>query len=186
MILCGSETGDEERASELSEFFVEPVRRLLLRASAYGVRYPGGALSALKSAGVTYRGWIPNFEVPQVFAKAALTVHIPRRPYVEALPGIPTIRVFEALACKIPLICAPWEDTEKLFRKGDFLIARNGDEMSRAIEGLLKHPQAAAQMALRGWRTVLERHTCRHRAAELLNIYHYLSDNGTIDCRNTP
>ena len=35
------------------------------------------------------------------------TVHVPRRPYVKALPGIPTIRVFEALACGIPLDLFP-------------------------------------------------------------------------------
>jgi spore maturation protein CgeB len=45
-----------------------------------------------------------------------------------ALPGIPTIRVFEALACGIPLVSAPWDDAEGLFRPGeDFLVARDGD-----------------------------------------------------------
>jgi spore maturation protein CgeB len=40
------------------------------------------------------------------------------------LPGIPTIRVFEALACGIPLVSAPWDDSEHLFRPGeDFLVA---------------------------------------------------------------
>jgi hypothetical protein len=33
-------------------------------------------------------------------------------------PGIPTIRVFEALACGVPLICAPWRDEENLFPPG--------------------------------------------------------------------
>ena len=48
-----------------------------------------------------------------------MTVHVPRRPYVDALPGIPTIRVFEALACGIPLVSAPWRDEEGLFRHRD-------------------------------------------------------------------
>ena len=34
----------------------------------------------------------------QVFAKHLATVHVPRRFYTQVLPGIPTIRVFEALA----------------------------------------------------------------------------------------
>ena len=38
------------------------------------------------------------------FAGARATVHVPRRPYVRACPGIPTIRVFEAMACGIPLV----------------------------------------------------------------------------------
>ena len=54
-----------------------------------------------------------------------MTVHVPRRPYVEALPGIPTIRVFEALACGIPLVSAPWADSEGLFPPGRLpLVAR--------------------------------------------------------------
>ena len=39
-----------------------------------------------------------------MFARYRVTVHVPRRPYVAALPGIPTIRPFEALACGIPLV----------------------------------------------------------------------------------
>ena len=58
----------------------------------------------------------PTIEVPAVFARHRVTVHVPRRPYVEALPGIPTIRLFEALACGIPLVSAPWDDAEGLFR----------------------------------------------------------------------
>ena len=53
----------------------------------------------------------PNASAPEVFARHLATVHVPRRFYVtEQLPGIPTIRVFEALACGIPLVCAPWRD----------------------------------------------------------------------------
>ncbi len=65
-----------------------------------------------------------------------VTVHVPRRPYVAALPGIPTIRPFEALACGIPLVCAPWTDEEGLFTAGsDFLVARDGDEMAACLHG---------------------------------------------------
>ncbi len=63
--------------------------------------------------------------MPRAFARFRVTVHVPRRPYVLALPGIPTIRPFEALACGIPLISAPWDDAEGLFTPGeDFLVAR--------------------------------------------------------------
>ncbi|MCA1553225.1 MAG: glycosyltransferase, partial [Chloroflexi bacterium] len=97
---------DEERSAELHEFFIEPVKTLGLRARVYGVRYPKHARAALADAGIEYGGWLPNYEVPQVFARYRVTVHVPRRPYVSALAGIPTIRPFEALACGIPLVCA--------------------------------------------------------------------------------
>jgi spore maturation protein CgeB len=90
---------------------------------------------------------------------------------VEALPGIPTIRPFEALACGIPLISAPWDDTEGLFTPGeDFLVAKSGEEMKRRLRDVLHDPDLARHLSERGRRTILERHTCAHRVDELLAI----------------
>ena len=122
--------GDNERTAELQEFLIQPVKDLKLKARIHGVRYPDEAKLQLNDAGIDYAGWLPNFRAPSVFAQYKVTVHVPRRPYVQALPGIPTIRPFEALACAIPLISAPWDDVEGLFRPGcDFAVARNGQEM---------------------------------------------------------
>jgi spore maturation protein CgeB len=163
--------GDEERTAELEEFLIAPVEALRLDARVHGVRYPSKALTRLLEAGISYQGWLPNYEVPKVFAAFDLTVHIPRRPYVQALPGIPTIRVFEALACGIPLICSPWDDAERLFSPGsDYLVAQTGSDMQRLMAGLLADPEAAMAMAQRGRKTILDRHTCGHRVDELLSI----------------
>ena len=161
--------GDGERSQEIRRFLIEPTKNLGLDAKIHGVRYPDEALQALKAAGLSYGGWVANADVPQVFARYRATVHIPRRPYVESLPGIPTIRVFEALACGIPLVCAPWDDAEHLFRAGtDYLVARDGKEMGAHLTMLLNEPCAAWQVAEAGLATVLARHTCRHRVEELL------------------
>jgi spore maturation protein CgeB len=164
--------GDEERTSEVREFLLDPVRELGLKSSAYGVRYPPEGLDALRAAGMQYCGWLPNYRVPEIYARFRFTLHVPRRPYVAALPGIPTIRVFEALACGIPLICSPWDDCERLFKPGeDFLIAGNGAEMKRGIAALIQDKQLACDLAINGRRTILEGHTCSHRVDELLDIY---------------
>jgi spore maturation protein CgeB len=164
--------GDDERAAEIQEFLIEPVKALGLRARVYGVRYPASAIEALTNAGIEYAGWLPNFEVPKVFSRFRLTVHIPRRPYVRALPGIPTIRPFEALACGIPLISAYWHDSESLFTPGrDYLVARDGQQMKRYIRTLLDNPAVAQELAEQGRRTILQRHTCAHRVEALLSIY---------------
>jgi spore maturation protein CgeB len=163
--------GDEERSAELHQFLIGPVHALGLQTRVHGVRYPTEALVALEAAGIQYRGWLPNFRVPEAFACHRLTVHVPRRPYTRLLPGIPTIRVFEALACGIPLVSAPWEDCEGLFRVGhDYLVARNGLEMTEQLRWLLARPEQARAMAEAGRKTVLERHTCDHRVDELLKI----------------
>ena len=168
--------GDDERSEELRRFLIEPVRDLGLRARIHGVRYPAGALEELRAAGIEYVGWLPNYRAPEVFAAFGVTVHVPRRPYVEALPGIPTIRVFEALACGIPLVSCWWDDCEGLFDVGrDFLMVRTPDEMRRALTDVLSDPALAHALAEYGRATILARHTCAHRVDQLLGIVDQVS-----------
>jgi spore maturation protein CgeB len=163
--------GDDERSEELGAFLLEPARRERLTGSIHGVRYPWRARLRIRRSGLRYRGWVANHHAPLLFARHRLTVHVPRRPYVEALPGIPTIRVFEALACGIPLVCAPWEDAEGLFRPGeDYLIAHGTAEMREAMRAVVDDPPLAARLRERGLETIRARHTCAHRVDELLAI----------------
>jgi spore maturation protein CgeB len=171
--------GDEERSAELRRYLIGPVKELALEAAAYGVRYPEHGIAELRNAGVTFKGWLPNYEVPQVFGGFKATVHVPRRPYCNGLPGIPTIRVFEALACGIPLLCAPWEDSEELFRKGDYLEVTSGSDMADKLRDVLEDSAMAQQMSVNGLKTVLQRHTCAHRVSELLSIYSQLRQQPT-------
>jgi spore maturation protein CgeB len=163
--------GDDERSEEIREYLIEPVRALGLRARVHGVRYPRDAVGCLERANIEYGGWLPNYRVPEVLSRFRATVHIPRRPYVEALRGIPTIRMFEALACGIPLASVWWDDCEGLFRPGaDYLVVRTGSEMARALREILHDEDRAATLAASGRDTVLRRHTCAHRVDELFEI----------------
>jgi spore maturation protein CgeB len=166
--------GDGEREIELEQFLIEPIALLGIRARVHGVRYPASARADLAAHGIAYEGWLPNHQVPEAFARARATIHIPRRPYVERLPGIPTIRVFEALACGIPLVCAPWSDTEELFPRGSYLTAADATEMTAALSRVLRDGELAADLAQTGLATIRARHTCAHRVAELLQILHQL------------
>jgi spore maturation protein CgeB len=164
--------GEGERSREIAEFLLEPVSALApeVKARIYGVRYPDDGLQALRTASVEYGGYLPNLDAPLVYAGAGLTVHIPRQQYAGALEGIPTIRVFEALACGIPLVSAPWRDREGLFRDTDFWMVASGTEMRAAMRTLLREPGRAQEQSSRGLEQVLLRHTCGHRAAELTEI----------------
>ena len=169
--------GDDERSDELKEFLIRPVRALGLRARVYGARYPERALRSLEKAGIEYGGWLPNYEAPAVFGRYRVTVHVPRRPFAAAVPGVPAIHMFEALACGIPLISAPWEDTEQMFRTGvDYLQAADGRQMRDRLERVLSDARLAEDTACHGLQTVTTRHTCRHRANELLSIYESLEE----------
>lgn len=167
--------GDGERNEELGDYLLRPARDAGLPLDIYGVRYPDEARAALKRFGARYHGWLANAAAPDVFAKHLATVHVPRRFYTEVLPGIPTIRVFEALACGIPLVSAPWDDCEHLFRVGeDFLIVRSGEEMTRALERLKTEPELRASLVAHGLETIRTRHTCAHRVDELMAIVEQL------------
>ncbi len=163
--------GEEERTAELREFLLEPARQVGLETRVHGVRYPAYALAELSRSGIHYAGFLPNSLAPDVYAQHLMTVHVPRRPYVEALSGVPTIRVFEALACGIPLLTAPWDDTEHLFSPGrDYLVARSGAEMAEHL-ALLRHDASLRRsLAEHGLQTIAARHTCAHRVDELLDI----------------
>jgi spore maturation protein CgeB len=163
--------GDDERSREIRDFLIGPVRDLGLAARIFGVRYPFEAQRELREAGIAYGGWLPNYRVPAAFAAHRVTVHIPRRPYVEALPGIPTIRMFEALACGIPLVTAYWEDREQLFAPGaDYLVAKSPGDMRRLLRQVVADRAFAGCLAASGLDTIRRRHTCAHRVDELLEI----------------
>lgn len=163
--------GDGERSAELLGFLLEPARAAGLPLHVFGVRYPDEAKRRLRQFGARYRGWLANAAAPDVFARHLATVHVPRRFYAKLLPGIPTIRVFEALACGIPLLSAPWDDCEHLFRvREDFLMVRDGDEMTRALARLRSEPELRASLARSGLETIRARHTCAHRVDQLMTI----------------
>jgi spore maturation protein CgeB len=164
--------GDDERTNELLEFFVQPASKLRERRfKAYGVRYPEIAVKTLAAAGIDYEGYLPNLSAPSAFSESCVALHVPRREYVNGLTGIPTIRVFEALACGAPLVCSPWSDAENLFRPGeDYVVVPNGEAMTAELARLLGDDAARRQLGENGMQTVRARHTCGHRAQQLEEI----------------
>ena len=164
--------GDGERTRELETYLFKPAQDAGLGLDIHGVRYPADALATLERYGVRYHGWMANAAAPAAFARHLATVHVPRRFYVEQLPGIPTIRVFEALACGIPLVSAPWSDSEGLFTVGeDFLMVRSGEAMTQALTDLRNDPDLCNALTSKGLETIRARHTCAHRVDELLAVY---------------
>ncbi|MGI9148421.1 MAG: CgeB family protein [Chloroflexota bacterium] len=165
--------GDGDRSEELEDYVFGPRGRLpVLRYTIWGVRYPEHVIARLRDGlDITYRGWLANVDVPAAYSAARIVLHVPRRQYVELLPGTPTIRVFEALATRTCLISLPWEDTDGLFCAGrDFAVANSPDEMCELISWLCRDDVARQRIATDGYRTVLARHTCAHRAGELLTL----------------
>ena len=66
---------------------------------------------------------------------------------------------------------APWEDAEHLFRPGiDYLVARDGAEMTRHLTAIRNDADLRASLVQHGLETIRARHSCAHRVDELLAI----------------
>ena len=78
--------------------------------------------------------------------------------------------MFEALACGIPLVSAPWQDSEGLFPEGSYLRAEDGAEMRRHLRAVLSDAALRESLIATGLAAIHSRHTCAHRARELLAI----------------
>lgn len=168
--------GDEERTRELEEFLMAPAAELKnVKFAVHGVRYPAHALERLAQSNIEFRGYLPNLRAPKMYARSKISLHVPRRFYANGLSGVPTIRVFEALASGSPLVCAPWSDAEGLFRPGqDFICVPDSEAMIAELKNLLRDDSARGQLAASGLETIRARHTCAHRAQQLLEICHQL------------
>jgi spore maturation protein CgeB len=166
--------GGRDRAHELREFLLRPARhfRGARRFAIYGVRYPPQVVDTIRRYyGVDHHGWLPNYLVPHAFAQSRVVIHVIRRQYARVLHGIPTIRVFEALACGVPLISTRWHDTDGLFRAGqDYLVVDTRAQMEEALEWLWRDEGARQRLRRNALAQVRARHTCLHRAAQLLEI----------------
>lgn len=173
--------GDGERGAELETFLFRPAAAAELRLTVHGVRYPEPLPDVFAGYAARYAGWLPNARAPEVLSRHLITTHVPRRVYARALPGIPTIRVFEALACGIPLVCAPWDDCEGLFGPDDYLRARSEAEMTGHLRALAQDRGLRERLAAQGLETIRRRHTCAHRADELLAIVRRMKAAGALE-----
>jgi spore maturation protein CgeB len=174
--------GDEERTRELEEFLVKPAAAMSgYRFAVHGVRYPNEARKRLEESKIQFRGYLPNLRAPEMYARSKVSLHVPRRFYANGLSGVPTIRVFEALAAGSPLMCSPWSDSENLFRPGeDFVCAPDSEAMIAELKSLLRDPRARQQLAASGLNTIRRRHTCAHRADQLVDICYGLNASSSL------
>ena len=69
------------------------------------------------------------------------------------------------------LVSAPWRDSERLFHgDADYFTARNTAEMISRLRAVLKSPVLADSITQNALTMIRARHTCSHRADQLLAI----------------
>jgi spore maturation protein CgeB len=78
----------------------------------------------------------------------------------------PSVRLFEAAACGVPIVSDCWPGLETFFRPGrDILLSASADDTLRLLNETTDRERAT--IARRARRRVLAEHTAAHRAAQL-------------------
>ena len=75
------------------------------------------------------------------------------------------------LAIVAVALAVPVHAAFHLFRiDQDFLMVRDGAQMTRALRDLKNDPELRASLVHNGLETIMKRHTCAHRVDELMAI----------------
>jgi spore maturation protein CgeB len=78
----------------------------------------------------------------------------------------PSVRLFEAAACAVPVISDVWKGLDEFFEPGtEILLASSTDECVEHLDAL--SPAESRAIGERARARVLAQHTADHRAAEL-------------------
>jgi spore maturation protein CgeB len=156
-------THSEDREEPLERLLLEPARQLADRRFVVGgPSHPDGA-------------WPPNVERifhvsppehPSFYCAQRLTLNITRRDMLQAGYS-PSVRLFEAAACGVPVVSDVWDGIDRYFEPGrEILLARTSRDVIQMLDSL--SDAALREIGARARRRVLASHTAAARVKELL------------------
>jgi spore maturation protein CgeB len=165
-----------DREDKLARLLIEPARRLPQSQFAVGgARYPDGSV------------WPSNVERIEHVAPGAhsafycaqrYTLNITRADMVEA--GFsPSVRLFEAAACGVPVISDRWPGLDSIFKFGDeILVADRSEDVVRILRELPE--QRRLEVAAAARKRVLASHTAQQRARQLEDYVEEIIARGVV------
>ena len=156
-------TYSDDRQPTLDRLLLEPARRWDSgRFTVAGPQYPE---SIQWPANVTYTAHLPPAAHRAFYSRQRFTLNVTRSDMIAA-GWSPSVRIFEAAACGVPIISDRWEGIETLLTPGrEIFLADSPEEVLHLLHDLPEHERIAAGLVARA--RVLAHHTAAHRAAEL-------------------
>jgi spore maturation protein CgeB len=155
-------TYSADRQPVLDRLLVEPARRWPQgRFCVAGPQYPEDIAWPANVERVTH---IAPADHRRFYGRQRFTLNVTRADMTRAGYS-PSVRLFEAAACGVPVVSDVWPGIETLFEPGrEILLARTPDEAL----AYLKLPDAERkEIGTAARRRVLSAHTADHRAQEL-------------------
>jgi spore maturation protein CgeB len=156
-------TYSPDRQPTLERLLVEPARRMPDRRFVVaGPQYPA---EINWPANVERIEHLPPSEHAEFYAASLFTLNVTRADMIAA-GWSPSVRLFEAAACAVPVISDRWEGIDSLFEPGtEMLLADRSDEVVEILTS--RSEQEAASMGRAARARVMRGHTAADRAAEL-------------------
>ncbi len=156
-------TYSPDRQPALERLLLEPARREpALRCVVAGPQYPG---DIAWPANVERIEHLAPADHPRFYAAQRFTVNVTRADMVAA-GWSPSVRLFEAGACAVPVISDAWDGLETFFLPGrEILIACEPHEVLLTLTDTSEDARRA--IGRRARERVLAAHTADARAAEL-------------------
>ena len=165
-------TYSEDRQPTLDELLDRPARRLPdARFAVAGPMYPE---EIAWPANVERIENVAPGDHPAFYSAQRFTLNVTRADMVRA-GWSPSVRLFEAAACAVPVVSDWWEGLDAFFEPGrEILIAHDGDDVERFLTEITEDERRAIGERARA--RVLREHTAARRAAELELFAHFILD----------
>lgn len=168
----GTYCADREEA--LERLLVEPARSLPDRRFVVaGACYP----DQVWPVNVARVEHVPPGEHSAFYGSLRFTLNVTRAPMID-VGHSPSVRLFEAAACGVPIIGDSWPGIDELFEPGrEILLVNDTDEVVHYLTRL-REPERKA-ISKRARRRVLGAHTALHRARQLEGYLRVLGAAGS-------
>lgn len=175
-------TYSDDRQPALERLLLNVARELPTgRFAVAGAQYPA---SVQWPANVVHHEHCPPAEHPEFYTDQRFTLNVTRADMVKN-GWSPSVRLFEAAACGVPIISDWWEGLDAFFEPGyEIVVAESTDDVLRALRDIDENRRRA--IAERARRRVLSSHTAAHRAHELETLVQELRGSRRTPVRVTP
>jgi spore maturation protein CgeB len=156
-------TYSADRQPVLDQLLLQPARSLPdQKFVVAGAQYPAGVEWPKN---IERRDHVPPHEHAAFYAAQRYALNVTRAD-MAAHGYSPSVRLFEAAACGVPVISDDWPGIETLFRPGEeILIAQNSSDVLRFMREIPEEKRQAIGAAAR--RRFVRDHSPDHRAREL-------------------